>query len=206
MIQLLLCSEGFTEGASDQTRFGGVPSAGPGDFPWPICREGGGNMQFLGQIRPRNPASGDLLLLFICQNDDQCSEWEADAGSNAVIAVPVGDLAPVQPPAAGVVVRNTRYGAAVAAVAATGYEEARAAWRSETGLAPRRILGQLAGEPEWLQGDETPTCDACHKPMQLVAQLEEGPEADTAMNFGGGCADVFQCTCDGARAKLLWQC
>ena len=68
------------------------------------------------------------------------------------------------------------------------------------------MLGQLAGAPSWLQGDETPVCAACQNRMRFVAQLEEGPDHNTAMNFGGGCAYVFDCSCGAATGKMLWQC
>ena len=43
--------------------------------------------------------------------------------------------------------------------------------------------------------------------MQMVAQLEEGPENRTGMNFGGrGSAYVFRCGCAHGSAKMLWQC
>ena len=69
--------------------------------------------------------------------------------------------------------------------------------------------GQIGGEPSWVQNEETPDCDACGKPMQLAAQLEEGPDHRTAMNFGSGsgCGYVFRCGCSQpALGKLLWQC
>ena len=43
--------------------------------------------------------------------------------------------------------------------------------------------------------------------MRFLAQLEEGPDWRTEMNFGGGgCGYVFDCTCRSGSAKLLWQC
>jgi uncharacterized protein YwqG len=36
-------------------------------------------------------------------------------------------------------------------------------------------LGQrtkLGGEPDWIQGDETPVCAECNQPMSFVAQID----------------------------------
>ncbi|MEM4987355.1 DUF4272 domain-containing protein [Collimonas sp. H4R21] len=55
--------------------------------------------------------------------------------------------------------------------------------------------------------ERIPVCDSCNNPMSFVAQLEQGPDWTTAMNFGGGgCAYVYRCTCRTHQAKMLWQC
>ena len=78
-----------------------------------------------------------------------------------------------------------------------GSDNARENWKGNK----RDVLGQLYGEPSWIQGDETPECDCCNKPMRFVAQLEEGPDHRTAMNFGGGgVAYLFDCK-QGKTAK-----
>jgi hypothetical protein len=41
--------------------------------------------------------------------------------------------------------------------------------------------------------------------MRFVAQLEQGPDSASEMNFGGGCAYVFDCGCGAHAAKMLWQ-
>ncbi|MEK8032912.1 hypothetical protein AACH06_18990 [Ideonella sp. DXS29W] len=69
------------------------------------------------------------------------------------------------------------------------------------------MLGQWRGEPAWLQAEEVPDGDECQQPMALAAQLEQGRDSTTEMNFGGGgSAYVFRCTCASGRAKMLWQC
>ncbi len=208
MVSLLIDTPAAGDGATDTTRFGGKPSAPPGPFAWPVCRSCEGHMQFLGQLRvPREAESDSLLLLFMCQNDPGlCDEWEADGGGNRVIAVDCGPLALVEPPATGAVSRSVLHGARIDAMEGDDYDEARDAWTDASGTGGREILGQLGGEPAWLQGEEVPACDACAAPMSFVAQLEEGPAYDTAMNFGGGCAYVYRCRCDRHQAKMLWQC
>jgi hypothetical protein len=188
-------------------RFGGKPYAPEGMLHWPACTSCEGNMQFLGQLPVETRQGEDLsLLLFMCQNDPGlCDEWDADAGGNAVIVVARESMEPVTPPETGETVRSVCHGAAVVDVEAESYEHARENWTGSTGANHGEVLGQIGGQPAWLQAEELPSCDTCHAPMSFVAQLEEGPESETAMNFGGGAAYVYQCRCGTHQAKMLWQ-
>ena len=160
-------------------------------------------MMFLGQIR--QPNADRLLVVFMCGNDPgMCDEWDADAGGNAVIAVATDGLRLADVPAQGEAVRP-RYGAEIEAIAAKDYDAARSRWAEAHDGRQREVLGQLGGVPSWLQGDETPACTACSKPMTLAAQLETGPDYATEMNFGGGCGYVFDCGCAEGKPKFLWQ-
>jgi hypothetical protein len=104
-------------------------------------------------------------------------------------------------------VRKTLYGATITPVAEPNYDLAREAWAKANSKSPREVLGLLRGEPTWVQSEFTPTCSACDEPMQFLAQLEEGPEDGTAMNFGGGgCAYVYECTCGSDVGKFHTQC
>ncbi|WSQ14941.1 hypothetical protein OG604_48530 [Streptomyces sp. NBC_01231] len=86
------------------------------------------------------------------------------------------------------------------------YDQAGGEWAAGNDRPASSVLGQLGGSPVWVQGDETPSCVSCATPMPLIVQLEEGPDHNTAMNFGGcGRAYVFACEPCG-RAKFLWQC
>ncbi|HEY4251644.1 MAG TPA: hypothetical protein VGM87_10600 [Roseomonas sp.] len=202
-IELLLLDRDAVDGPSPETRFGGVPSVGSG-FSWPACKACGGNMQFLGQLR--RPGSARLHLVFMCQNDPGlCSEWAADDGGNAVLCAGTSDLVLADPPGEGDVVRATRHGARIEQVQASGYGAAREDWAQRHSGRRREVLGQIGGEAEWLQGDATPSCDHCKKPMRFLAQLETGPDHRTEMNFAGGCGYVFECDCPGGSAKFLWQ-
>lgn len=208
MTQLLIHQPDTGAEASDQTLFGGRPSAPAHAVTWPLCRECGGAMQFQGQIRT---GDDELLLLFMCQNDPGgCEEWDADAGGNQAIAVRAHALQLLQPPGQGETLRNTRYGMILQSMENPSYEQARQEWIARSGQPGREVLGQQGGQPSWLQSEETPNCDACAQPMEFVAQLEEGPNWENDMNFGGGgCAYVFRCGCQGTpakSAKWLWQC
>jgi hypothetical protein len=206
MTQLLIHLPDNDPTASAETKFGGQPSAPAGELSWPVYKSCDGHMQFLGQLRPGD--SEELLLLFMCQNDPGgCEEWDPNDGGNAVVGVPAADLALVKPPAEGDVVRPVRHGATTATVAGDNYEQAREHWAAGHDVSPREVLGQLGGAPSWLQGDEVPECDGCNQPMDFAAQLEQGPDWQTEMNFGGGgSAYVFRCTCANGGAKMLWQC
>ena len=203
MVALLIADQAPADGPSRVAVFGGLPTV-PAGFAWPVCEECRGAMQFLGQL-PRPDRPGALLLLFMCQNDCEASVWEADSGGNAALEV-ANAVVLAEAPAGGAVVRALRVGARVVDVDAADYDAARSGWAAAHGGSARPVLGQLGGRAQWLQGDQTPTCDACATPMGFVAQLEEGPDAKDAMNFGGGCAYVFQCTCTTAPAKFLSQC
>ncbi len=192
--------------AGRATRFGGLPGV-PEGFTWPACASCEGPMQFLGQLQP---GEGEpLLLLFMCQNDPGlCDEWDAESGGNAVVAVePAVPLRPAMPPGGRDDLLRPAHGSDAVAVEGDTYDDARAAWSAAaSGRTPRQVLGQLGGEPAWLQGDETPDCGACGRAMAFVAQLEEGPDHRTSMNFGGGgCAYVYRCGCSAGQARLLWQ-
>lgn len=179
------------------------------DFTWPTCRSCKGHMQYLGRIAiPGEASSERYALLFMCQNDPGCcNEWESGGGGNSVQIV-VGTITEgVAVPTAGLILRETAYGASIVPSQLDSYDAARQAWAEDNGRSPREVLGQVGGHPAWIQADETPTCDACKKPMRFVAQLEQGPDWRTEMNFGGGgCAYVFDCSCDSPLGKFLWQC
>jgi hypothetical protein len=199
-------------GAADEraavTRTGGVPLV-PADFSWPACQTCEGPMQFLAQVllADLGPAApGGVLSLFMCQNDPGlCDEWDPELGGNQAFLFSGPDLRPAAVPVSPV----TMLGAVSAvryAIADGDYDTAREAWTESPGHTGRDVIGQLGGEPSWLQNEETPACPACAAPMTFVVQLEEGHDHRTAANFGGaGSAYAFTCyPC--TTAGFLWQC
>ena len=105
----------------------------------------------------------------MCQNDPGlCDDWEADGGGNRAIVVTTDGLAEVQAPENGVTVRETKYGARQVISPLDDYGAAREAWSKQSGHEGREVLGQILGTPTWLQGDETPTCNACGKTMRFL--------------------------------------
>lgn len=202
MIQLLI--HRADPAVMNATSFGGIPVKNRGeDFQWPICACCQLPMQFLGKLA----VDGSLHQLFMCQNDPgMCEDWDANGGGNAVVVITPIDLESAPVPSEGETLRGTEYSAQVVEVPGEDYDAALREWAEKNNLSPREVLGQLGGEPAWIQGEETPDCDACHRPMEFVAQLEQGPDWKTEMNFGGGgVAYSFRCDCNGS-AKFLWQC
>ncbi len=173
-------------------------------------------MQFLAQVVLNNLDAGasesklGVLALFACQNDPgMCSDWEPASGGNRALLFPLDGLEPLPRPdgaeEALLVLGAVR---AVEPHQEPGddYHLAREAWAARSDRPESSVLGQLGGDPAWIQGDETPSCPSCADTMPFVVQLEEGPDHSTAMNFGGaGCAYAFACAPCG-RASLLWQC
>ncbi|VVP44542.1 DUF1963 domain-containing protein [Pseudomonas fluorescens] len=210
MIRLLLNAD-VPLATAAVTRFGGRPLI-PQDagFQWPCCASCGGLMQFLGQIALDDRDVKRLALVFMCQDDPgMCDEWDASSGGNRVIVVAAADDAwqLAELPEGDSLVRDTVYGARLEDVDSGGYDDASQQWAQKNHCSPRQILGQLEGEPSWIQPDETPTCDLCGNNMKFIAQLEQGPDHRTEMNFGGGgSAYVFRCSCIQHTAKFLWQC
>jgi hypothetical protein len=181
------------------TSFGSFPIKEAGtSTDWPKCSNCNTDLQYLGKIE----TDIGIEMIFMCNSDPgMCDEWDADAGGNTVIVVS-GDNMEIFKPVSEMSLRDTEYGARIVEAEGENYDEEREKWQGSQ----RDVLGKLFGEPDWIQGDETPDCDCCNKPMRFVAQLEEGPDYKTAMNFGGGgMAYLFDCT-TGKTAKFLWQC
>ncbi|PYC71025.1 hypothetical protein C7C46_26945 [Streptomyces tateyamensis] len=202
------------------TRTGGVPLA-PAGTVWPRCATCSGPMQFLAQILledlDRQVGQGTqqrrgVLVVFMCQNDPgMCDEWSPTAGGNRALLFPTDGVQPMTLPELGEDDRETIllgavHAAAFEAVADTDYDQAGKAWAEQAGRSRLEILGQVGGAPSWVQYDETPACPSCAQAMPLIAQLEEGPDHSTAMNFGG-CGSAYAFACEPCeQAAFLWQC
>ena len=181
-----------------ESSFGGLPVKHMGSsFDWPKCKSCNSDLQYQGKVR----TDLGLELIFMCVSDPgMCEDWEPDSGGNAVLIVEDGDLESVEPPVPEAV-RDTAYGVKLVDIDSSDYDQAREDW----GEKRREVLGQMFGSPSWIQGDETPVCPHCGESMRFVAQLEEGPDYQTAMNFGSGAAYLFDCPKD-RLGKFLWQC
>ncbi|MGJ5748819.1 hypothetical protein FB563_6379 [Streptomyces puniciscabiei] len=170
---------------SPELRTGGLPLV-PDGFVWPKCREFGGPMQFLAHL----PLDLGVVAVFFCQNEPgMCDDWDATAGANRAYVFR-GPLAAAAVPADGETLLN----------AVTALHPHRSDVPTE-----EPVLGRLGGEPDWIQGDETPDCPSCAARMTFTAELEEGYDFATSANFGGGGRGyVFHCrSC--TEAAFLWQ-
>ncbi|MGW6914507.1 hypothetical protein ACWGB8_11895 [Kitasatospora sp. NPDC054939] len=221
---ILLTDAGPVSPRARVDRVGGVPLAPRGTV-WPTCTPCGGPLQFLAQF----VLDGTVLALFACQNEPgSCEDWSPVAGGNRAFLFPAdapGGLWPIRRPKvpAGarddVLVRSTVHAAGREVddtdyAGAEGfdpewdsvYDRARTAWAARTGRPGKHVLGSLGGSPSWLQYDQTPDCPSCAAPMAFQVQLQEGPDALGAMNFGsGGRGYAFTCP-PCSRALFLWQC
>ncbi|MFJ9036773.1 DUF1963 domain-containing protein [Streptomyces sp. NPDC102406] len=212
-VTTLMIDAGPVASAAQITRTGGVPLA-PAGTAWPCCTSCEGPMQFLAQVVLDDLRGGfegrGILALFACQNDPgMCGDWEPDSGGNQAVIFPTDGAQPLPQPD-GVDEELLLLGSVRAVspvhVDESDYGKAGEEWSAGSGRSASSVLGQLGGDPAWIQNDETPSCPSCAAPMPLVVQLEEGPDHSTAMNFGGcGSAYAFACAPCG-RAKFLWQC
>lgn len=190
-----------TPSAPDTTgsRVGGLPSLG--SLAWPTCGVCATALQFLAQFeltQEVSPRTG-LLVLFACPVAS-CVPFDPTSGANWARVISPGAIARAPTPegvlgfCAGVellmVDVNPRDGI-------DAYDLARIE-RAH----PRTVLGQLGGDIAPVE-TEVPRC-TCGLSMHAVLQLEEGPDANTAINFGGGCGFAFVCSnCEG-EARLLF--
>lgn len=198
MIKLLI-NDISQKPSFNETSFGGLPVKEAGnDTEWPRCKSCKSEMQYQGKIK----TDLGLELIFMCQNDPGvCDEWDANSGGNKVIIVKDKKLESFSPKNKRIALRQTEYRGDILEVDAGSYDEARQNWKGNT----RDVLGGLYGEPDWVESDDTPNCDCCNERMRFVAQLEEGPDENTAMNFGdAGVGYLFDCS-KGKTAKFLWQ-
>ncbi|MEZ4884850.1 MAG: hypothetical protein R3E32_09010 [Chitinophagales bacterium] len=199
MIRLLI-NDNSKSNILEETSFGGLPVKEIDKIiEWPKCGTCEAEMQYQGKIK----TDIGIELIFMCNNDPgMCDEWDAEDGGNKAIIIDEKNLEFFKPTNVELSIRETEYGVTLVETEDIDYDSAIENWKGNK----RDVLGQLYGEPSWIQGDETPDCDCCKKPMRFVAQLEEGPDHRTAMNFGGaGVAYLFDCK-DGKTAKFLWQC
>ncbi len=187
MIQLLINEA--AENILDATSFGGLPVKEAGTAAaWPRC-SCGAELQYQGKVK--TDIGYELIFMY------NCDDW----GDGKVIIVDADNLEFYSPEDAEIALRATEYGAKIIETDEEDYETARENWKGNR----RQVLGQLYGEPSWIQGDDTPKCKCCNKKMRFVAQLEEGPDHKTAMNFGGGAGYLFDCI-EGRTAKFVVQC
>lgn len=199
MVKLLI-NDNSKKSLLEETSFGGFPVKGIDQIiEWPKCKTCKADMQYQGKIR----TDLGIELIFMCNNaPGMCAQWDPESGGNKVIIIDDKNLEFFKPSDSKLSLIEIEYGVSIVETEDIDYDSARDNWKGDKG----DVLGKLYGEPNWIQGEETPVCDCCHKPMRFVAQLEEGPYYSTAMNFGaGGIAYLFDCK-QGKTAKFLWQC
>jgi uncharacterized protein YwqG len=169
------------------SKLGGQPVwlAGP---QWPVSRQLGEPMRFLGQFQlPGEP--GRLGYLFMTEDEDRHVDgtWEPESGENALIVQPGGRVP------AFLEVVDTATGPSLR----LGGDEAELAI-DVAPAEPATTSNRLGGEPEWLQGDETPADG-----WRLLVQLDSSTDLFT-VDFGEGVGYGFVSP-DGAEGRFVWQ-
>ena len=189
-------------GADDApgTRTGGVPLV-PAEFTWPACAACNGAMRFIGQVEHDEA----LLSIFMCDNEPgMCDSWTPASGASKACLFDRAGLTATTVPESGVTRLDATYQITRTTLSVEDYFEAREQWSQSASRPETDVLGKLGGAPDWIQDDETPPCPSCANPMTFVAELEEGPDFTTAINFGGGCGYAFACV-PCREAAFCWQ-
>lgn len=188
---------------------GGRPIA-PIGVAWPECRSCQGPMQFLAQIPLAEcdevlpGRSSQSLLIFQCQNDPgMCDEWDPESGGNAAILVEAG-RGSVLPVPEGETLLPAESRLAFVAYESRPGESPDDAYCEAIDEPGSKVIGKIGGDPLWIQGDETPTCE-CGARMSFVCQLECC--GGGGINFGDvGVGYAFVCPECSDQARFLWQC
>lgn len=156
---------------------------------WPLSRETGQPMQFLGQFALDG---GRLAYLFMTQDEDDWVDgtYEPEGGENALVIQPGGrvpDFLAVEPRGEGPSAGSDHL---PRAGAAGGEGEAE----------PWQFLGGAGVEPRWLQGEETPGAG-----WRLVVQLD-ADQLPFEVDFGDAGIGYAFLSPDGKEGRFLWQC
>jgi uncharacterized protein YwqG len=207
------------------TKFGGQPVwiAAP---QWPLSRETGNPMRFIGQIALDGHlfAGGAGKMAYIFMTDEEAfvdGTYEADGGENAVIIQPDGNLPVCELVAnatgptlsemveeAGtrrMVEEDREYAVQLKRASEPDFvdESARDDWTEEQFGAHAEALdgNKIGGSPLFLQADEFPD----DGPWKLLLQLDSS-QVPFPINFGdAGIAYIF-IDPSLTTGKMLWQC
>ncbi|GAA3831957.1 hypothetical protein GCM10022403_076430 [Streptomyces coacervatus] len=171
---------------------------------WPLSRQAGRPMEFLGQFALEG---GRLAYLFMTGGEGEHADgtWEPEGGENALVIQPGGSI----PDFVGVERRAEGPSAGADHVPNAGASHEPGVGDPEVGepedeeeddRRPWQFLGGPGVEPHWLQGDETPGDG-----WRLVVQLDAG-ELPFYVNFGDAGVGYAFLSPDGKEGRFLWQC
>ncbi|MBK8182121.1 MAG: DUF1963 domain-containing protein [Candidatus Competibacteraceae bacterium] len=206
------------------TKFGGQPCwiEKP---QWPLSKETGKPMRFIGQIALTPPVftgkSGKMAYLFMTDIDDEYVDgtWKPDGGENAVVIHPGNYSAPnaniltgptlycmtekedselLETQSVEFVVEFT-----ITEEPPFAPEETRWSWSEEEHekYASQLEGSKIGGAPLFLQGDEFPEGDE----WKLLLQLDS-TAVPFYVNFGDAGVAYSFINADESKGKLLWQC
>lgn len=187
------------------TKFGGMP-VWVGEAQWPLGAETGEPMMFIGQIALDSFGfDGRMAYIFIDDSEDAEDTYQPDAGANAVIIQPDGEiLAPVSTES------RTDGPSLVEFVKVEGEYLLQPQPREFAVILgeeddapdeePEGFDNKIGGFPQWLQFDETPG-----EGWTLLLQLDSNG-APFEINFGDVGVGYAFLSPDGRGGKFLWQC
>lgn len=207
------------------TKFGGQP-AWVEEPAWPMSRETGNQMRFIGQIELRSEhgfnTPARMAYLFMTEEEDGDfvdGTYEPDGGENAVILQPGSTSIPttnkaegptlfkmvsvegkerLQPQPCEFEVSFAEVGDIEFVAEVERFKLSKEAAEAVTGNYEESKVG---GSPAFMQGDEFPF----EQPSQLLLQLDSC-SVPFSINFGDAGVGYAFLNEDGTQAKFLWQC
>jgi uncharacterized protein YwqG len=197
------------------TKFGGQP-AWIEEPRWPVSRETGRPMRFMGQVAldPRLFGSMPARMAYLFMTDEEefvDGTYEPDGGENAIVLQPGEFAGPAMAMAQGPTLyrmvespgsdRLVPEPCEFAATLAYGEDPELQTAESEEDEELDGYENKVGGTPTFLQGEEYPQGG----PWRLLLQLDSG-SVPFYVNFGDvgvGYAFIAQ---DGTTAKFMWQC
>ncbi|MGW7413610.1 hypothetical protein [Streptomyces sp. NPDC054863] len=166
------------------TKVGGQP-VWREEAQWPLSRESGEPMEFIGQFAVRD---GALAYLFMAR-DGAVDTFEPEGGENALLVQPGGRVPDFL---AGV--RDLADGPTA------GADHLPVLGEPDPDEECWQFLGGPGVEPLWLQGEEVPG-----EGWELVAQLDS-TALPFEVNFGDAGIGYAFLSPDGKEGRFLWQC
>ncbi|TWU49301.1 DUF1963 domain-containing protein [Rubripirellula reticaptiva] len=207
------------------TKFGGQP-VWIDEPAWPLSRESGNQMRFIGQVELREEygftTPAKMAYLFMTEEEDDSfvdGTYEPDGGENAVILQPGTSRTPTTNKADGPtlfkmvqVERKDRLQKQTCEFAVKLIETDDIKFVSEddrfkmsekdaAAVTGKLDENKIGGSPVFMQGDEFPFEGQC----QLLVQLDSC-SVPFSINFGDAGVGYAFLSEDGMEAKFLWQC
>jgi len=199
--------------AEPVTKFGGQP-VWLTEAEWPVSKETGEPMRFIGQVALYPEIFGDgegkIAYIFMTDGDDYVDgTWEPEGGENAVIVQPSGDNVPTKPLATGPTLYQMKEieGSTLLQPAPCEFsveleqgDDPEHGFEDDKGRAAYEEL-KIGGTPIFLQGEAYPDGgEWC-----LLLQLDSA-SVPFYVNFGDAGIGYAFISEDGRRGKFLWQC
>lgn len=200
--------------AGTGTRFGGQPGW-VGAPQWPLSRQTGRPMQFIGQIALDGAlgaalypdgGAGRMAYLFMTSHDDGDVDgtWKPDGGENALIIQPDGATPPVEVAALahGPALPGCWQAVLTASADPDFIAELDVPAEQAEARAEQLSGTKLGGTPGFLQGDEFP--DRA-QPWRLLLQIDSS-RLPFEVNFGDAGIGYAFIDASGRNGRFLWQC